>query len=364
MAINIIEAQKDEIAHDKYWPIGIQYPVDDEITNAVTFSTDLKVLRIGSQIFIKNTSGQFIPRFSFGLYQTGVEKSLEEFAASRSYVALATRQKRQPKKENQITKRVEEVPSSPIALPKRVEDSDTDDDNEDDSGSSDGGSDSIDEDPGSTNEGSSSSDEGSGSSSDDDLLQCDSASESWSEGSTNVTEESESEEDSSQSSTKSSRSSSVSSSASRNAAATREALLMDLDDESEGDPLYMRATDDESDTQSSDDSGDEEASDYRHSNRPVRMKSPNNILEKNGLLLVYDIGSLNSPKLLFRYRQPLPVSLKDSPPVFHPTKSLLVWPLFGGEILFADFQLKTFFMRKAGVSARNSRFKLSISTNY
>ena len=346
MAINIIEAQRGEIAHDKYWPIGIQYPVDDEITKAISFSTDLKVLRIGSQIFIKNTSGQFIPSFSFGLYQTGVEKSLEEFAASRSYVALATRQKRQPNKENQITKRVEELPSSPIVLPKQVKDSDDDAD----SGSSDEGSDSIDKGSGSSDD-------------DDDLLHFDSASESWSEGSTNVDEESESEEDSPKGSTKSSRSSSVSSSASENAVTTREALLIDSDDESEEDPLYMKVTVDESDIQSSDDSSDEEAPAYRSSNRPVGMKAPNNTLEKNGLLLVYDVSSLPSPKLLFRYRRPLPVLLKDSPPVFHPTKSLLVWPLFGGEILFADFQLKTFFTRKARVSARNSKFKHTISTS-
>ena len=125
----------------------------------------------------------------------------------------------------------------------------------------------------------------------------------------------------------------------------------------------MKATVDESNIQSSDDSSDEEAPAYRSTNRPVGIKAANNILEKNGLLLVYDISSLPSPKLLFRYRRPLPVVLKDSPPVFHPTKSLLVWPLFGGEILFADFQLKTFFTRKAGVSARNSKFKLTISTD-
>ncbi|PYH94744.1 hypothetical protein BO71DRAFT_224781 [Aspergillus ellipticus CBS 707.79] len=38
--------------------------------------------------------------------------------------------------------------------------------------------------------------------------------------------------------------------------------------------------------------------------------------------------------------------LFDSPPVFHPSKPLLVWPLGGGEILFADYEKNSYFTRE------------------
>jgi hypothetical protein len=330
VAINLINAQPDAIEHDKWWPIGIDNPVEDEIAKAISFSTDLKLLRIGSQIFIKTINDQFVPSFSLGADQTGVEMALEEFATSRSYVALATRQKRYPEKENQITKRVEELPSTPPVLPKLAKDS---------------------------------GDEESSCSSDEDWPGFDSAVESWSEGSTNVDEETESEDDSPKGSTTSPRSSSVSSSASEKVTMTREELLNDSDDETEEESLEKKDSSDESDVLSSNDSNDEESPTYRSSIRPAAKKAPNNTLDKNGLLLIYDISSLPTPRFLFRYRRPLPVVLIDSPPVFHPSKSRVVWPLFGGEILFADFQLNTYFTQKARASASNSKFRLAMSTS-
>lgn len=40
--------------------------------------------------------------------------------------------------------------------------------------------------------------------------------------------------------------------------------------------------------------------------------------------------------------------LLDSPPAIHPTLSLVVWPLAEREVLFADYQEKTFFTRSVG----------------
>ncbi|KAL4782575.1 hypothetical protein BJX76DRAFT_358837 [Aspergillus varians] len=46
--------------------------------------------------------------------------------------------------------------------------------------------------------------------------------------------------------------------------------------------------------------------------------------------------------------------LFDSPPVFHPTKPLLVWPLGDGDILFATHQANTYFTRQLCRSAYNN----------
>ncbi|KAG2096525.1 uncharacterized protein F5147DRAFT_716462 [Suillus discolor] len=49
---------------------------------------------------------------------------------------------------------------------------------------------------------------------------------------------------------------------------------------------------------------------------------------------------------LFRLRQPIKCRLFASPPVFHPTKSLIVWPLGDGNILFVYYLAKTHFTRR------------------
>jgi hypothetical protein len=49
---------------------------------------------------------------------------------------------------------------------------------------------------------------------------------------------------------------------------------------------------------------------------------------------------------IFRFVQRSKGLLVDSPPAFHPTDDLLVWPTGAGEILFANVRKKTYFMRK------------------
>lgn len=48
---------------------------------------------------------------------------------------------------------------------------------------------------------------------------------------------------------------------------------------------------------------------------------------------------------VFHYNGFVKEDLFDSPPVLHPTKPLLVWPLGDGEILFANYQENTYFTR-------------------
>lgn len=73
-----------------------------------------------------------------------------------------------------------------------------------------------------------------------------------------------------------------------------------------------------------------------------------------GTITVFDINQ-EPPKLLFQCLHALPVMLYDSPPVIHPTQSLVVWPLCGGDILFADFLAKSYFIRKSRPTSRHSK---------
>ncbi|OCK82019.1 hypothetical protein K432DRAFT_433750 [Lepidopterella palustris CBS 459.81] len=57
---------------------------------------------------------------------------------------------------------------------------------------------------------------------------------------------------------------------------------------------------------------------------------------------------------VFQFFHFLTTILVSSPPVFHPSASLVVWPLGGGEILFADFIHKTYFTRTLRCSAPRS----------
>jgi hypothetical protein len=53
----------------------------------------------------------------------------------------------------------------------------------------------------------------------------------------------------------------------------------------------------------------------------------------------------SEPAQVFRFTCRSAGQLYDSPPVFHPTQNLVVWPLGANELLFADFVSNTFFSR-------------------
>ncbi|KAI9702286.1 MAG: hypothetical protein M1820_006218 [Bogoriella megaspora] len=66
--------------------------------------------------------------------------------------------------------------------------------------------------------------------------------------------------------------------------------------------------------------------------------------QERGQLVIYDIAS-NTSQPMFRFEYTCHDVLLDSPPIFHPLKDLVVWPLGGREILFADFRSKTYYTR-------------------
>lgn len=62
-------------------------------------------------------------------------------------------------------------------------------------------------------------------------------------------------------------------------------------------------------------------------------------------LNVYDTSS-SQMKLVFKYRKEHYGMLHDSPPAIHPREPLVVWALTGTQLLFADFQNKTWFEQR------------------
>ena len=97
-------------------------------------------------------------------------------------------------------------------------------------------------------------------------------------------------------------------------------------------------------------SGDEEQSDYDHEGGIL-----DNLLfgsqesgKRGGAhrisVRIYDTMS-KQQKPIFHFSQYVERNLFSSPPAFHPSKPLLVWPLGAGEVLFANYIGNTYFTR-------------------
>ena len=215
----------------------------------------------------------------------------------------------------------------------------------------------------------------------DESEEWNSAEESWSEGSTVPTENDrapwntlESSENDSEADARSSKSESESESSedetASNAPAHSYGQLKEESESDGGDIEFDCGSDDDayegdsdysesdsltfdSDDNDDDDDDDDDDEPWRRSYIRHKPKSKGDNHAPKGLLTIYDVGSEN-PVQLFKFSHPLPIMLYNSPPVFHPTKPLVVWPLCGGEILFADFEGKTYFIRKARPSTTRS----------
>lgn len=76
---------------------------------------------------------------------------------------------------------------------------------------------------------------------------------------------------------------------------------------------------------------------------------------QQGLLMVYDFNH-GHPVQLFKFSHLLTTVLDNSPPAIHPTKPLVVWPLSGGDILFADYRANSYFIREFKPSTRKGMY--------
>ncbi|KAK0441847.1 hypothetical protein EV421DRAFT_1952359 [Armillaria borealis] len=92
--------------------------------------------------------------------------------------------------------------------------------------------------------------------------------------------------------------------------------------------------------------------DYLHRRKP---KNTGPIQDgMRATITVFDIRSCAVRKV-FHFSQQIHYELYDSPPVIHPTSSLIVWPLSSGEVLFADFIGNTYLSRRLRPSTAHTR---------
>ncbi|KAL3479827.1 hypothetical protein BJX99DRAFT_255263 [Aspergillus californicus] len=105
-----------------------------------------------------------------------------------------------------------------------------------------------------------------------------------------------------------------------------------LDDDSDGDDAYVPL----------DESGEE--SDGRATYRRVFRKKPRKP-DLEASLRVFSRSEAGL-KCIFQLSRSIDLLVYDSPPVLHPFKPLIVWPMSPGNVLFADFEQKTWFRRR------------------
>ena len=97
-------------------------------------------------------------------------------------------------------------------------------------------------------------------------------------------------------------------------------------------------------------SEDEEQSDEEHEGKVLedllfgRRTAGKSTGARHISIRIYDTGN-KQQKPIFHFSQRTDRQLFSSPPKFHPSKPLLVWPLGAGEVLFANYQDNTYFTR-------------------
>ena len=118
-------------------------------------------------------------------------------------------------------------------------------------------------------------------------------------------------------------------------------------------------------------SGEEEYSDYEHEGGMLdHLLFGGHKAGKHGgahriSVRIFDTLS-KQQKPIFHFSQYVDRNLFSSPPVFHPSKPLLVWPLGAGEVLFAKYQRNTYFTRllcSSGFGSCQSFVKPHFSSN-
>lgn len=65
---------------------------------------------------------------------------------------------------------------------------------------------------------------------------------------------------------------------------------------------------------------------------------------------------------LFHFSRKVTSSLSNSPPVLHPIEPLLVWPLGGWEVLFADYEDNTYFVRELFTASSDGEYALLVTS--
>ena len=347
----------------------------------ISFTPDLDFLRIGSQVFYANSEGEYRPIVGLDVTSKHPNACFEDITSRGSLLVVASRKKLPAIAEPRGREVVKAEQSPDTTMPSAVPALDSklgkdlgatkcqlcSRENSRSNHASDTspakGYDSSDE----------AGDDSGSSCSTDETLEWNSAEESWSEGSTQVDELGNpltSSDESSSNSNETDADSDNESEGPQDDAASDTAINsygqlyeesdsdggeVDLDSGSDNDSYDGDYESDWSDDNNEDlhfDSDDEERLIRRMAYSRQDRKRDAKV--QQGVLKIYDLA-VSPPTQIFSFTHPLPLMLYESPPAMHPTKPLVVWPLCGGDVMFADFEGKSYFIRRARTTTRKSK---------
>ena len=351
----------------------------------ISFTSDLNYFRVGSQVFSANSGGEYRPIVGLDVTSNHPNACFEDIASRGPLLIVASRKKlpaiaeprgREAVKAEQSSATIASLaaPASDSKLGKNLgatkcqvcsretsrsnHASDTSPAKRDDSSDRDG-------------------EESDSSCSTNETSEWNSAEESWSEGSTEVDELGNpltSSDESSSNSSEADADSDNESEKPQDDAASDTAInsygqLYEESDSDGGEVDFESGSDNESydgdyESDWSDDNKEDLHFDSDDEERLTRQMAYSRQYGKRdakvqqGVLKIYDLA-VSPPTQIFTFTQPLPLMLYESPPAIHPTKALVVWPLCGGDVMFADFEGKSYFIRKARTTTRKSKYHYS-----
>ncbi|KAG0704006.1 hypothetical protein DFH29DRAFT_1068311 [Suillus ampliporus] len=321
------------------WPLyvgnAVNLPLPIGKASPAAFSADCQTLRIGTKLFAKDAAGNFaaLPRLPLHPHQSPAY--VEEFCRRGRFVVLACRTKLSARdisaKDSLDTAELKRFPGS------------TSTGHQDDVGCS-------------------SDDESTTDSSTESEIETDSEDdgyESWSESSTMFSEDYIFDDDMITPWADHFRDEDQDSKASDTEVGSDfDEALIESDSSSDEDPVSPSAfgygkkrNEDEYDwdeNYSSDEDG------YRHFTAG-RIRRHESHEEAQATITIFDTQTSLEAVQLFHLSRPLQSKVYGSPPIIHPTESLVVWPLGGGDVLFADFMDKTYFVRRLRPSTLHTR---------
>ncbi len=342
---------------------------------ATSFSPDLSCIRIGPQVFVKEKTSNYVDLNDLELMTEESSPCFEYVGLQKSNLVLASRTKlgailpTHDRKRKPVAGKKNEQPNVDTAS--KEETKNVHPDESKDEIASDTSSPS--KDLGNAASDGEADDESATSSSEPESSAWNSAEESWSEASTEADEDVdaaiatlESSEDESSEANETDTDSDNDTESSKDDAsdapvATQGGLLQDSDyDSGEADLDWLDDTDsydgasesDVDDLNNSDLDSDAWNSDIEDMFRSYgKSRVKRRYKGQQGVLMVYDLNP-GHPVQLFKFSHLLTNVLENSPPAIHPTHPLVVWPLSGGDILFADYRANSYFIRKFRPSTR------------
>ncbi|KAL5043901.1 hypothetical protein BDW71DRAFT_209886 [Aspergillus fruticulosus] len=308
----------------------------------VAFDYDARGLRIGSQIYKRDKNGLFQKIHIDNSQKKHFPTYLEEFLIQGKYLITASRRRAPVPSEE----RLEDMVGNPVLDVGKLFEESLESKTEYDSD----GSEMADIDQSSSE----SDDSDISLSSAQTGIDWSSGDETWSEGSTDVEEairdenaiiffrgyidgSSSSESESESSASDDNESEADSDSGGLGATPYSRFLRGFMDDDSDGDDAYVPIDDSDGDS----DGGLHLRSRYGQT-RFFRKKT------KSALEACLRVFSISETGLtcIFQLSRPIDLLLYDSPPILHPFKPLIIWPMSPGNVLFAKFENKTWFKRK------------------